>query len=50
MKKKKKRQKKEAIVDNDMAYLDDLIQNHVVSKELDELRWFDERFKGWLEL
>ena len=33
MKKKKKRQKKEATVDNDMAYLDDLKQNHVVSRD-----------------
>ena len=49
-KKKKKKQKKEATVDNDMAYLDDLIQNHVVFRDKDELKWFNERFTGWLNL
>ena len=33
-----------------MAYLDDLIQNHVVLRDQDELKWFNERFTGWLNL
>ena len=41
--------KKEAAVDNDMAFLDNIIRNQV-SKETNEVEWFNERFIGWIDL